>query len=47
MGICFYFIGYAAIHESSDAVEAVKITSLLANIAIFAPLAGPVLGEVL
>ncbi|RTL10428.1 MAG: MFS transporter [Neisseriaceae bacterium] len=47
MGICFIFIGYAAIHESSDAVEAVKITSLLANIAIFAPLAGPVLGSAL
>ena len=45
MGLCFIFIGYAMIHELFDDVEAVKLTSILSNIAIFAPLAGPVIGS--
>ena len=44
MGLCFIFIGYAVIHELFDDVEAVRLTALLANIAIFAPLIGPVIG---
>lgn len=45
MGLCFIFIGYAMIHELFDDVEAVKLTSILSNIAIFAPLVGPVIGS--
>jgi len=45
MGSCFIFIGYAVIHESFDDVEAVKLTTILANVAIFAPLIGPVVGS--
>ncbi|MDQ5920085.1 MAG: transporter, family, multidrug/chloramphenicol efflux transport protein [Pseudomonadota bacterium] len=45
MGMCFIFIGYAMIHEYFNDTEAVKLTSLLTNIAIFAPLIGPVVGS--
>jgi DHA1 family multidrug/chloramphenicol efflux transport protein-like MFS transporter len=45
MGTCFVFIGYAVLHESLDDVAAVKATSLLANMGIFAPLVGPVAGS--
>ncbi len=45
MGSCFIFIGYAMIHEWLDDSAAVKLTTLLANVAIFAPLAGPVVGS--
>jgi DHA1 family multidrug/chloramphenicol efflux transport protein-like MFS transporter len=45
MGMCFIFVGYAMIHEYFDDVEAVKLTSILANIAIFAPLVGPIVGS--
>lgn len=45
MGMCFIFIGYAMVHELFNDVEAIKLTSLLSNIAIFAPLLGPVLGS--
>lgn len=44
-GSCFIFIGYALVHEMHDDVEAVKITTLLSNTAIFAPLIGPVVGS--
>lgn len=47
MGMCFIFIGYAMIHELFDDVAAVKITSLLSNISIFAPLAGPLIGTII
>ena len=45
MGTCFVFIGYAVLHEALDDVAAVKATSLLANVGVFAPLAGPVVGS--
>jgi MFS transporter, DHA1 family, multidrug/chloramphenicol efflux transport protein len=44
MGLGFIFIGYAVIHELFNDVEAVKLTALLANIAVVAPLIGPVIG---
>jgi DHA1 family multidrug/chloramphenicol efflux transport protein-like MFS transporter len=44
MGMCFIFIGYAMIHELFDDVAAVKITSILSNISVFAPLTGPLVG---
>jgi DHA1 family multidrug/chloramphenicol efflux transport protein-like MFS transporter len=43
-GCCFVFIGYAMIHELFDDVQAIKLTSIISNAAIFAPIAGPVLG---
>lgn len=45
MGLCFIFIGYAMIHEYFNDIEAVKVTAILANVAIFAPLVGPVIGS--
>lgn len=45
MGSCFIFIGYAVIHESFEDAEAVKLTTILSNTAIFAPLVGPVIGS--
>jgi DHA1 family multidrug/chloramphenicol efflux transport protein-like MFS transporter len=47
MGVCFIFIGYAVIHESSSDVQAVKLTAILANVAIFAPLIGPLVGSII
>ncbi|HLX54344.1 MAG TPA: MFS transporter, partial [Aquella sp.] len=44
MGMCFIFIGYSMIHELFDDVAAIKITSILSNIAVFAPLTGPLVG---
>jgi DHA1 family multidrug/chloramphenicol efflux transport protein-like MFS transporter len=45
MGTCFVFIGYAVLHEALDDVAAVKATSLLANVGVFAPLLGPIVGS--
>ena len=45
MGSCFIFIGYALIHELFDDKEAVKLTTILSNTGIFAPLIGPVVGS--
>lgn len=45
MGLCFIFIGYAMIHELFNDEEAVKLTSLVSNISVFAPLIGPVIGS--
>jgi len=47
MGTCFVFVGYSVLHESLDDVAAVKAASLLANLGIFAPLVGPVVGSAL
>lgn len=44
-GLCFIFIGYAMIHELFDDKTAVKLCSLIANISVFAPLIGPVIGS--
>ena len=45
MGSCFIFIGYAAVHELLDDERAVKMTSLMGNTTVFAPLIGPVVGS--
>lgn len=45
LGLCFIFIGYAMIHELFDDKMAVKLCSLVANISVFAPLIGPVIGS--
>jgi DHA1 family multidrug/chloramphenicol efflux transport protein-like MFS transporter len=45
MGSCFIFIGYAMIHELFDDAQAVKLTTILSNTAVFAPLIGPVVGS--
>jgi len=47
MGSCFIFIGYAMVHELFDDAEAVKLTTILSNAGIFAPLIGPVIGSVI
>ncbi len=47
MGSCFIFIGYALIHELFDDRDAVKLTTILSNTGIFAPLIGPVIGSVI
>ncbi len=47
MGMCFIFIGYALIHELFNDVMAVKLTTILANIAITAPLIGPIIGSMI
>jgi len=47
MGTCFVFVGYSVLHEALDDVAAVKAASLLANLGIFAPLVGPVVGSAL
>ncbi|PHV09002.1 MFS transporter [Janthinobacterium sp. BJB412] len=45
MGSCFIFIGYATIHELFDDAEAVKLTTIMGNTTVFAPLIGPVVGS--
>jgi DHA1 family multidrug/chloramphenicol efflux transport protein-like MFS transporter len=45
MGMCFIFIGYAMIHELFNDSEAVKLTSIVTNIATMAPLLGPIIGS--
>lgn len=45
MGSCFIFIGYATIHELFDDTDAVKLSTILSNTAVFAPLIGPVIGS--
>jgi len=47
MGTCFVFVGYSVLHEALDDVAAVKAASLLANLGIFAPLVGPIVGSAL
>lgn len=44
MGLCFIFIGYATVHEIFNDKQAIKLISILANITIFAPLLGPLIG---
>lgn len=43
-GLAFIAMGYALIHENFNDKDAVKITSLMANISILAPIIGPVIG---
>lgn len=45
MGVAFVAaVGYPAVHEAFDEVKAVKTIALMASVALFAPLIGPVLG---
>lgn len=47
MGMSFIFIGYAYINDLFNDEEAVKLFSILANVAMLAPLLGPVVGAVI
>lgn len=45
MGLCFISaVGYATIQEAYEETAAVKVTALMANVALIAPLVGPVAG---
>lgn len=45
MSLCFIgSVGYAAIQESFDETTCIKITALMANVALVAPLLGPLVG---
>ncbi|MCC7006615.1 MAG: MFS transporter [Ottowia sp.] len=46
-GLCFITaVGYAAIQETFDETTAVKVTALMANVALIAPLIGPLAGAI-
>lgn len=48
LGLCFIgAVGYAAVQEAFDEKTAVKVMALMANVALIAPLVGPVLGAAL
>jgi Arabinose efflux permease len=45
VSLCFIgAVGYAAIQESFDEATCIKITALMANVALIAPLLGPLVG---
>ncbi|EMH4162032.1 MFS transporter [Pluralibacter gergoviae] len=45
IGLCFIgAVGYAAIQESFEEAVCIKITALMANVALIAPLLGPLVG---
>lgn len=45
VGLCFIgAVGYAAIQESFEEAVCIKITALMANVALIAPLLGPLVG---
>lgn len=45
MGLCFItVIGYATLQEIFEEMEVVRLTALMANVSILAPLLGPLLG---
>ncbi len=47
MGLCFIgVIGYATIQEIFEEMDAIRIISIMANVAILAPLLGPLMGAV-
>lgn len=48
MGLCFIsVIGYAAIQEMFEEMDAIRLISIMANAAILAPLLGPLLGAII
>ncbi|RMC99169.1 MdfA family multidrug efflux MFS transporter [Aquitalea palustris] len=48
MGLCFInAVGYAAVQEAFEETAAVKVTALMANVALIAPLVGPLAGAAL
>lgn len=47
-GLCFIgAVGYAAIQEAFDETTCIKITALMANVALIAPLLGPLAGAII
>lgn len=45
ISLCFIgAVGYAAIQESFEEAVCIKITALMANVALIAPLLGPLVG---
>lgn len=47
MGLCFISaVGYATIQEAYEERAAVRVTALMANVALVAPLVGPVAGSI-
>ncbi|WP_413736308.1 MFS transporter [Sodalis sp. RH21] len=47
-GLCFIgAVGYATIQESFDEATCIKITALMANVALIAPLLGPLAGSLI
>jgi DHA1 family multidrug/chloramphenicol efflux transport protein-like MFS transporter len=47
MGLCFIgVVGYAALQEIFAEMDAIRLTSLMASVALVAPLIGPLLGAV-
>jgi DHA1 family multidrug/chloramphenicol efflux transport protein-like MFS transporter len=47
MGLCFIgVIGYATIQEIFEEMDAIRFISIMANVAILAPLLGPLLGAI-
>ena len=48
IGLCFIgSVGYAAVQETFDEINAVKVTALMANVAMIAPMIGPLAGAAL
>jgi len=48
IGLCFISsVGYATVQETFDEINAVKVTALMANVALIAPMAGPLAGAAL
>lgn len=47
IGLAFTAVGYAIIHESFNDKDAVKMISLMANVALLAPLIAPAIGVVI
>jgi DHA1 family multidrug/chloramphenicol efflux transport protein-like MFS transporter len=47
MGLAVISLAYALIHEHFNDKDAVKLTSIMSNITVLAPLAGPALGSLL
>ncbi len=43
-GLAFIAMGYALVHENFNDQQAVKITSIMANVTVFAPILGPIIG---
>jgi len=43
-GLAFIAMGYALIHENFNDKNAVRVTSIMANISILAPIVGPIIG---
>lgn len=47
MGLCFIsVVGYATLHEVFNEIHAVRLISIMNNITILAPLAGPLIGAI-